>query len=159
MICVLCYESNKDSIRLISSEGKQHRVSSLLFKYFQFCFEVRETANCFNGFQLQLSYIVPQKEPTDGDLCRDCWQKMVLFHEFYMRIEYIYETTSKDRIVSSILKVKEENVEEIRCEQIDGINDSESSLKSEPVFLQDSADGIVNSIVTPLYYTTWSHSK
>lgn len=153
MICVLCYESNKDSIRLISNEGTEHRLSSLLFKYFRFCFEVRETAICLNGFQLQLSYIVPQKEPTHGDLCRECWQKIVVFHEFYMRIEYIYETTSKDLIASSILKVKEENCEEIRCEQIDEIIDNESSLKSEPVFLQDSADGMVNSIVTLLYYT------
>lgn len=48
MICLLCYESNKDTIRLSSDEGKEQRVSSLLFKYFRFCFEVRYQQDILN---------------------------------------------------------------------------------------------------------------
>lgn len=154
MICLLCYESNKDSIRLVSQEGKQHRVSSLLFKYFRFCFEVCETERqgwrykmVFNSINLHL-----QTEPTNGNLCKVCWQKVVVFHEFYMQIESIFEQTNKNRIVSSILNVKEETIEEVVCEQLDECIDSESSLKCEPVFSDDSTDGS-KAVTVSIHYS------
>lgn len=41
MICLLCYDSNEESIVLDSEEGRRLNVSPILFKYFQFCFAVR----------------------------------------------------------------------------------------------------------------------
>lgn len=51
-----------------------------------------------------------------------------------MRIESIYEQTNKNRITPTVLLVKEENVE-------DDIADSESSVKCEPIFWDDSVEG------------------
>lgn len=40
MFCLLCYESNADYICLSSEESEYFKVSSVLFKYFKFIFEV-----------------------------------------------------------------------------------------------------------------------
>lgn len=50
MICLLCYESNDESIVLDSDEGRQLNVSFLLFKYFQFCFNVSLALICYDKF-------------------------------------------------------------------------------------------------------------
>lgn len=65
-----------------------------------------------------------------------------------MQIESIFEQRNKNRIVSSILNVKEESIEEVVCEKLDEITDSESSFKCEPVFSEDSSGG--SKIVTVL---------
>lgn len=94
------------------------------------------------GNKINLPNSLTQKEPTDGEICRPCFQKVNLIHEFYIRIESIYEQTNKNRIVSSILNVKEENVE--GCDEMGGFVDSESSFKCEPEYLEDSIEGTEN---------------
>lgn len=62
---------------------------------------------------------------------------MLLFHEFYVQIESIFEQTNKNGIVSSIVNVKEENDDEM----VGGGLGSETTLKCEPVFSDDSSEG------------------
>lgn len=48
MICLLCYASNDECISVDSEQGRQLKVSILLFKYFQFCFDVSKLATMAN---------------------------------------------------------------------------------------------------------------
>ncbi|KAJ6627762.1 Zinc finger protein [Pseudolycoriella hygida] len=129
MNCLLCCESSKDTINVTSNEGNHHLISSLLFKYFRFCFD---------------------KEPTNGELCTECWQKLILFHEFYVRIEYIYEEKNKSQIVSSIFNVKEENADKFGSVEI-----NDSSLKWEPIFDDEGTEDVSQVFVSE---TKWDDS-
>lgn len=40
-----------------------------------------------------------QEEPQSGKVCRKCWCKVGLFHEFYMRIEEIHTTVFPSTVV------------------------------------------------------------
>lgn len=47
---------------------------------------------------------IHQKEPKDGNLCRKCWIKIEMFHEFYRRIQTIHDVphTAESIFVSYI---------------------------------------------------------
>lgn len=88
-------------------------------------------------------FYTEQTEPIDGYLCRNCWQNVFLFHEFYVRVESVYEKNNKNNIVALTLDVKEENVEEVTMQSVPMVefSESDSSLKCELVFSDDTTTG------------------
>lgn len=58
MICLLCYESNDECISIDGEQGRQLKVSVLLYKYFRFCFNVsNEQFYCGTGVCTGACYI------------------------------------------------------------------------------------------------------
>lgn len=49
MICLLCYEPNADFISIDGEYGKQLNISTLLYKYFKFCFDVSSFGSNVNS--------------------------------------------------------------------------------------------------------------
>lgn len=125
MICLLCYETNDESIVLDSDEGKQLNISSLLFKYFRFCFDVSSIYNenkkkkqkNENQITTEISFhiLFLQFEPIDGDLCLKCWQKTLAFHEFYVQIESVHETISDNKVTVTV-KTEAPEATTIKCD-------------------------------------------
>lgn len=48
MTCLLCYENHEDYISLSSAEGQACEISSVLFTYFRFMFEVKQLTTWVN---------------------------------------------------------------------------------------------------------------
>lgn len=46
---------------------------------------------------LRIIYILLQQEPNDGVICQKCWQKVIHFHKFYIKIQSIHEVISKSK--------------------------------------------------------------
>lgn len=61
-----------------------------------------------------------QQEPDDGGICQKCWQKVLHFHKFYIKIQSIHEVISKSKDVPDIPleAVKVELTEStLKCDQ------------------------------------------
>lgn len=113
MVCLLCCECGVDDISLSSSEGVRSNISSVLFKYFRFVFEVNKSlfTQHFKAI-VQYSFIVSQCEPVYGEICRKCWIKVEMFHVFYEHIEEIQTTLMKVDplvVVSTDFNVEDED--------------------------------------------------
>lgn len=61
-----------------------------------------------------------QQEPNDGVVCQKCWQKILHFHRFYIKIQSIHEviSKSKDAFDIPLEAVKVELTEStLKCDQ------------------------------------------
>lgn len=124
MICLLCYESNKEFISVDSEHNQQFKISNLLYKYFRFCFDVSIFENSLNSTHeliknIHVFFFVLQYVPNDGDICLKCWNKTLAFHEFYLHIETIHNVINKSKDVFGSLQetVKVEiNEENSKCD-------------------------------------------
>lgn len=71
-----------------------------------------------------------QCEPTKGDLCIKCWQKLLTFHEFYVQIESLHDVINKNKddfgLHQEIVKVELPE----QCDQI--FSDGNWSFHSDP---------------------------
>lgn len=74
--------------------------------------------------------IYRQEEPKTGYICRKCWCKVDIFHQFYLQIEEIQSACYKS-----------EYVEQIKCDVL-----SDDTKEDESVFfandVQDNFDNI-----------------
>lgn len=123
MACSLCYATNEHLMEFKSEEAKRLHVSSILLKYFSFCFNVSMSrrAFCYQRLLFQSigfismthiiflinihMYKLLQEEPEYGCVCRKCWCNVDVFHNFYLRIEEIQR-----------LNFKTEYIEPMKCD-------------------------------------------
>lgn len=82
-----------------------------------------------------------QQEPYDGVICQKCWQKILHFHRFYIKIQSIHEVISKSKDASDIpldaVKV-ELNESTLKCDQT--MDESSWSVHSHAMYSDHDDD-------------------
>lgn len=102
MACSLCYESKDSLIDFESDEAKQLYIANILYKHFPFCFIVSKIYSTYVEFTFEiLNRFILQEEPKYGQVCRKCWCKVDIFHQFFVRIEEIQGVCYRNEHIAS----------------------------------------------------------
>lgn len=142
MSCLLCLEENENCIEIDSDEGRDLKVANILHKHFSVCFHVCIWQSLKNLRQRTLKCMFCfQEAPTLGVVCRKCWWKVDIFHQFYLHIQALHDARdeSESIFVSEIGQIVKTDVGEEDKHSVEHLNENDS-LWEENSFNEEQHD-------------------
>lgn len=97
MVCLFCLRETSEGISISGISEEATKAREIVVKYFWF-----DVSSSFNFIEVQIRksgfYFQQLNEinAAHNYACSDCWVKVMAFHEFYVMVELIHQTSSKD---------------------------------------------------------------